>query len=230
MPDHDPGPATAPVSTDGPGALSPPGTPPLTASHGLTWPRVVVVLVASLLLGGLTSFAQGFLPDAVAPFANSASGWTLLTAVLVGWSRARTAPAAVFGAASFVLLVLGYSAAADLRGYFYDPVLFGVVGLVVGPVVGAATAWLRADGVRAALATAVLAGIGVGEAVYGLTTVLETTGATYWVAIGVAGLVLLAGMLARRLRGVVPVAVATVGTALVATAFVVAYRALGTIG
>ncbi|QJW38555.1 hypothetical protein FIC82_016195 [Cellulosimicrobium protaetiae] len=196
--------------------------------------RAVVVLVASLVLGGTTSYAQGLLPDAAAPFANSASGWTVLTALLVAWHagdpRARTWHAAVLGAASFVLLVLGYTVAADLRGFFYDPVLFGVVGVVVGPFVGVAAAWLRRTGVHAALGTALLAGVGLGECVYGLTTVVETTGATYWVAIGVVALVLLAAMLARRVRGAVPATIAVTGTAVVAAAFVLAYRALGTIG
>ncbi|MFF2268900.1 DUF6518 family protein [Cellulosimicrobium cellulans] len=206
----------------------------VTTPSGRPWRRAAVVLVASFVLGGLTSYAQGFLPDAAAPFANSASGWTLLTALLVAWyasaPHARTWHAAVLGAASFVLLTLGYTVAADVRGFFYDPTTFGVVGLVVGPFVGIAAAWLWRTGVRAALGTAVLAGIGVGESVYGLTTVVETTGATYWAVIGVVALVLLAAMLARRVRGTVPVTVAVVGTAAVAGAFVLAYRALGTIG
>ncbi|MGN7703445.1 DUF6518 family protein [Cellulosimicrobium sp. 22601] len=217
---------------DRPSAPDRPGR--VTTSSGRPWRRGAVVLVASFLLGGLTSYAQGFLPDAAAPFANSASGWTLLTALLVTWSarvpRSRTWHAAVLGAASFVLLTLGYAVAADLRGYFYDPTTFGVVGVVVGPFVGVAAAWLWRTGTPAALGTAVLAGIGVGESVYGLTTVVETTGATYWVTIGVVALVLLGGMLARRLRGALPVATAVGGTAVVAAAFVLAYRALGTIG
>ncbi|MCO7272625.1 MULTISPECIES: DUF6518 family protein [Cellulosimicrobium] len=217
---------------DRPSAPDRPGR--VTTSSGRPWRRGAVVLAASFLLGGLTSYAQGFLPDAAAPFANSASGWTLLTALLVAWSarapRSRTWHAAVLGAASFVLLTLGYAVAADLRGYFYDPTTFGVVGVVVGPFVGVAAAWLWRTGTPAALGTAVLAGIGVGESVYGLTTVVETTGATYWVTIGVVALVLLGGMLARRLRGALPVATAVGGTAVVAAAFVLAYRALGTIG
>ena len=94
-----------------------------------------------------------------------------------------------------------------------------------GPRLAAAGA-----GARAALGPAVLAGSGIGESVHGLTTVVETTGATYWVVIGLASLVLLAAMLTRRLRGPVPAAGAAGGTAVVATAFVLAYRALGTIG
>lgn len=44
--------------------------------------------------------------------------------------------AALLGAASFVLLTLGYSAAAHLRGLFYDPTPFVVVGVAVVPFVG----------------------------------------------------------------------------------------------
>lgn len=205
-----------------------------TVPSGQPWSHGAAVLAASFLLGGLTSYAQGFLPDAAASFANSASGWTLLTVLLVAWAardpRTRTWHAAVLGAASFVLLVLGYTVAADVRGYVYDPTMFGVVGLIVGPFVGIGAAWLHATGVRAALGTALLAGIGLGESVYGLTTVVETTGAGYWVAIGLVSLVLLAAMLALRLRGVLQVALTVAGTAVVSAAFVLAYRALGTVG
>lgn len=188
--------------------------------------RCGLVVVLSFLLGCLTSYAQGFLPSALSSFANSASGWTVLTALLLYGARLRTAPSAVLGAASFVLLVLGYTAAAQVRGYVYDPMLFSVVGVVVGPFVGVAASWLRATGVRAALGVALLAGIGVGEAAYGLTIIRETTSPVYWTLIGVAGLALLAGLLVRRLRGALPVALAVGGTAVVAGAFYVAYSSL----
>ena len=186
--------------------------------------------VLSFVLGALTSYAQGFLPDAVASLANSASGWTLLTVLLLFWSRLPAPPAAALGAVSFVLLVLGYTAATELRGYTYDPLLFSVVGVAAGPFVGVATAWLRATAVRASLGTALLAGIGLGEAVYGLTIVGETTDPTYWVVIGLVGIALLLGMLARSICGAIPIAVAGGGSAVVATAFVLSYRALGTVG
>ncbi|MGW6131188.1 DUF6518 family protein [Cellulomonas sp. NPDC055163] len=213
-----------------PTAAAAPVAPPVPPEQRPGWARLTAVPLASAALGVLTVTAQGVLPDAAAPFANSASGWTVLTALLVLWSRARTRTAAVLGAASFVLLVLGYSAGAHLRGLFYDPTFFGVVGLVVGPVVGVAAAWLRERGLRAALGTAALAGVGVGEAVYGLTVVVGTTGAAYWVVLGVGAIALLVGMLARRVRGAVPVLVASLGTAVVASLFVVVYRAAGSVG
>ena len=198
-------------------------TPSTRAPVSLPAARLGIVVVLSFLLGGLTSYAQGgFLPDAFASFANSASGWTVLTALLVYWSRARTVPAAVLGAVSFVLLVLGYMVAAQVRGFVYDPLHFAIVGVVVGPFVGVAASWLRATGVRAALGTALLAGIGVGESVYGLTVIRETTSPVYWTVIGVAGLALVVWMLVCRVRGALPVALASGGPVALAAAFYLA--------
>ena len=192
-----------------------------------TWLWAGAVVVASFLLGMLTFYAQGFLPDAWRSFANSASGWTLLATLLVFCAQVSTRVAAVLGALSFLLLVLGYAAGAQLNGLSYSQVLFGVVGVVVGPFIGLAATWLRARRVRAALATALLAGIFTGEAVYGLTVIADSTRPEYWVAIGVVGIVLLVGMLSTRVRGWVPVTVAILGTAAVAAAFLAAYTTLG---
>ena len=199
----------------------------LARRQGATLLSVGAVTLASFLLGVLTSYTQGVLPDAWRSFANSATGWTLLTVVLVFWARVSTRLAAVLGALSFVLLVLGYTAGAQLQSLSYSPVLFGVVGLVVGPFVGVAAAWLRAQGVRAALGTALISGIFTGEAVYGLTVIADSTRPEYWVAIGAAGVLLLVVMVSLRIRGWVPVILAILGTAAVAGAFIVTYTALG---
>ena len=193
-----------------------------------TWVRAAVVIVVSFLSGMLTFFAQGLLPDAASSFANSASGWTLVTVLVLAWARVRGAIAAVLGAVSFVLLTLGYSASAHVQDLAYDPTLFVVVGVLVGPFVGLATSGLRADtALYVAASTALLSGIGLGEAVYGLTKVADTTSPVYWTLIGVFALGLLGAMLIRRIHDVVGVLVAVLGTGAVAGAFVVAYSALG---
>ena len=193
-----------------------------------TWARAAVVAVSSFLFGAMTFFAQELLPDAVTSFANSASGWTLVTVLLLTGVQARPAVAALLGATSFVLLTLGYAAAAQSRNLFYDPTLFVVVGVVVGPFVGIATSWLRAvPSWRAATGTALLAGIGVGAAVYGLTAVAETISTVYWVLIGAVALALLVAMLIRRIRGVLWALLAVIGTCVTASAFVMAYGLLG---
>lgn len=176
----------------------------------------------------VTFFAQGFLPDAMTSFANSASGWTFVTVLVLAWARLPTAFAAVLGAASFALLTVGYSTSANLQGLFYDPTLFVVVGVLVGPFVGIATSWLRAESAwQTAAGTALLAGIGIGEAVFGLTAVADTTSPVYWTLVGVIALGFLVAMLVRRIRVVLPILLAVVGTGAIAGAFVYAYSALG---
>ena len=190
--------------------------------------RAAVVAASSLLCGAITFLAQGFLPDAVNSFANSASGWTLVTVLLLTGVRAGPAAAALLGATSFVLLTVGYAGAAQLRGLHYDPTMFAVVGVVVGPLVGVATSWLRAvPPWRPALGTALLAGIGVGEASYGLTTVAGTTSPVYWWLIGVVAHALLGTMLLRRIHGMLWKALVVLGTFLTAAAFLLTYRWIG---
>ncbi len=189
--------------------------------------RRVIVVVASLVLGGMTSFAQGWLPDSLNSLSNSSSGWTILTVVLILWSGFRFPVAAVAGAVSFVLLVVGYTIASELRGLTYNPTQWGVIGLLAGPFVGTATAWLRERDHRGALGTGLLAGIGIGEAVYGLTVVDDTTSPVYWTIIGVVGALLLIGMLTARLRGVVAVIVALSTTVVVAGGTLIGYQIIG---
>ena len=175
------------------------------------------IVLASLLLGGLTSWAQGVLPDALGSFANSPSGWTALTALLVAAARPSLPWAAALGAASFVCLVLGYTAASELRGLTYDPLLWGAVGVLAGPFVGmAAAAVVDRRVARAALGTGALAGVLVADGIYGLTVVRSTTSPVYWTLCLVAAGVLVA-VVVTRLRtpaataGVVAAAAAATG-------------------
>lgn len=188
--------------------------------------RTLLVLTCSLVLGGLTSFAQELLPGWISSFANSASGWTLLTVLLVWWLRGPWWLSALAGAAGFVLLTLGYTAVSTLRGFVYDPTFFTVIAIVVGPFVGLAACWVRRRDLRAAAATALLAGIGLGEAAYGLTVIGTTTSPVYWVVIAALSVALLAVMAARRLQRPVPVGIAIAGTAVVAALFNVAFSML----
>lgn len=172
------------------------------------------VVGASLLLGGLTSWAQRALPDALASFANSPSGWTALTALLVAAARPSLVRGAALGVASFVALVLGYTVASELRGLTYDPVLWGVVGIIAGPFVGAAAAaTVGHRAAHAALGAGALAGVLIADGIYGLTVVGSSTSPIYWTLCVVAGLALVAVM-ATRLR--TPAAAATVVASAVA--------------
>ncbi len=201
--------------------------PELLGSRLKTLPAMVVSLALALLLGFGTSYAQGFLPDAVSSFANSASGWTILTWLIVWAIRSRTGLSALLGAIGFVGLVLGYTLASELRGLSYNPVFFGVVGVVVGPFVGVAASWLRRREWRAAAGVGLLSGIAVGEALYGLTAVSETTSPVYWILVGVLGLVLLVCIVVRQIGRPRIMVAAVALTAAVAAAFAYSYTALG---
>lgn len=159
----------------------------------------VGVIVGSLILGGLTSEAQGLLPDSLRSFANSPSAWTVLTVLLIAAARVRPLAAAVLGAASFVCLVLGYTLVSELRGLSYSPVFWGAIGLVAGPVVGWSTATaLGRKPVLSALGSSLIAGILVTDAVYGLTVIADTTSPVYWWIVAVAGVLFLVVVAVRR--------------------------------
>ncbi len=171
---------------------------------------VLRVAVVSVVLGAVTSWAQGFLPDAWAPLANSPSGWAALTALVVMASRPTLRWGAVLGVVGFVCLVLGYTLGSELRGLTYNPMLWGAIGLVTGPVIGAAAAGTASTrSVPVALGSGVLAGVLVADGIYGLTVVADTTSPVYWTTVLVAGLVaVLATPL--RLRSVPPTAIMVV--------------------
>lgn len=161
----------------------------------------VVLLVASLALGALTSWAQGVLPNAWSPLANSPSGWTAATALLVAATRPGLGLGAVFGVVGFVSLVLGYTLASELRGLSYDPLFWSVVGVLAGPFVGAAAASVvNRRPVLVALGSGVLAGVLVADGIYGLTVVSDTTSPVYWTTALVTGLVLATVTAGVRLR------------------------------
>lgn len=187
-----------------------------------------MVLVVSVVLGGATSFAQGLLPRALQPFANSASGWTILTVLLVWCARGSLRWSAVLGAVSFVALVHGYTLVSNLRGAYFSPVVWSVVGVVVGPWVGAAAAALHQRRRWAAVGTGLLAGVLLGDGFYGITVVMATTGWVYWTLVGVSGAALLVAMAVWRLRAARLVAIAAVVAATTAVLMNLTFALLST--
>jgi hypothetical protein len=141
------------------------------------------------------------LPGVLRPLANSASGWTVPTALLVWALRERAVVSAVLGVLGYESLLLGYVAVSNLRGFPDQETQLLVVGLLGGAVVGVAAAWLHESGPRCAMGAGVLAGILLADASWGLLAVLPTTGGPYWAVVGVVGLALLVvAVLGRRLR------------------------------
>lgn len=175
------------------------GQPRQTLSSGLR--SAGLVLVGSLLLGGLTSFGQTYLPPWFNSLANSAGGWTAFAFLLVWLSRARYVLAAVLGVVSFELLNEGYGLVSGLRGYFYAAPfssIWSLVGLVFGPVLGYAAALARyGTPIGRVLAVSVPAAVWLGEGAWALGAVSNTTSPIYWSLEIVGSVLAMAAALAR---------------------------------
>jgi hypothetical protein len=159
----------------------------------------LAVLVLSILLGGLTAWAQGHLPQTFAPFANSCSGWAVLAALLVAWARPSLWWGAALGVVSFVSLVYGYALAREVTGDHYHHAMFwSAVGVLAGPFVGAAAAAIVGRHVvRVALGAGALAGVLLADGCYGLTVISDSTSPVYGTLCLVAGAALVAFTVAR---------------------------------
>ncbi len=161
---------------------------PAPVATASTWrsglAAVAVVVVGAAAVGGLTPYGQRYLPHALSSFANSAGSWTALAFALVYLSRSRTWLAAVLGAVAFVVMNEAYGVVSNLRGSFYGAPfggIFAVVAVVAGPVLGVAASLVRsAVELRRMLGCAVPAAVLVGEGVYGLTLIADTTSPVYW--------------------------------------------------
>ena len=168
---------------------------------------LLVALGVGLAIGIATSVGQGLLPEALAPLSNSSGSWCLCAFALALLER-DPRRAALVGFASLVAMLAGYALATDLRGYPVGTSMFvrwGAAAVIAGPALGVGAAWLRGpDPLRAAAGVAPIAGILLGEGLYGLTVVAATTSVGYWLAelaLGLAVLVL-AAIRIRTWRGI----------------------------
>ena len=147
--------------------------------------RILLVAVAAgLAIGIATSVAQGLLPEGLASLANSSGSWCLCAFALALLER-DPRRAALVGFASLVAMLVGYALATELRGYPVGTSMFvrwGAAAVIAGPALGVGAAWLRGpDPLRAAAGVAPIAGILLGEGLYGLTVVAATTSVAYWI-------------------------------------------------
>ncbi len=143
----------------------------------------------------------------MAPLSNSSGSWCTC-AFALALSERDPRPAALIGFASLVAMLAGYALATELRGFPVGTsmfVRFGAAAVVAGPALGVGAAWLRGPNPhRAAAGVAPIAGILLGEGLYGLTVVAATTFVGYWVGELTVGLVLvvLATIRLRDRRGI----------------------------
>lgn len=180
----------------------------------------------ALSLGVLTAYAQEWLPPELGSLANSSGSWLL---VAFGLSLRATGVrcAALTGALALLGLLVGYVLGIDARGYASgtDLIAFwGAAALVVGPLIGIGASWVKnGQGFRPAMAIGAMSGVLIGEGVYGLAFIADTTYPPYWWGETLVGLILLTLVVGRRPRRLQTAAIAlSVGT-LTAVAFLVVY-------
>jgi hypothetical protein len=191
---------------------------------------LLAALLGGLILGGLTSVLQGSLPGPVNSFANSSGGWSMLVFALVRLGGARPVAAAALGLLTFWALLEGYDLVTAARGFGYSPPftdVFWLLAVPAGPILGAAAALtLHGSTPWRVLAVAPLSGVLIGEGVWALENVADTTSPVYWwleIVLGAGFLVL--AVLRRRPKPLVVVAALAV-TGAAAVAFSAAYTLL----
>ncbi|MFC7326583.1 DUF6518 family protein [Marinactinospora rubrisoli] len=200
-------------------------TDEVTTRSPLVYPGVA--LAGGLLVGMATSVAQGLLPGILHSLANSSGSWSLI-AFLLAMLCPRPRVAAVMGVVTLLAMVAGYDVASELRGYatsLASSAFWLVAAVVVGPFLGLGGNAVRTRSRMAPAAIGAISGVLVGEGVYGLTVIADTTSPEYWWASIAVGVGVPAWAVVRRFPWVRPALVAVGTTALVAGGFVVAYTA-----
>jgi Family of unknown function (DUF6518) len=205
-----------------PGAAS-----PSSARGNSSSTRVLLVAVgAGLAIGIATSVGQGSLPEGLSPLSNSSGSWCLCAFALALFER-DPRRAALVGFASLVAMVAGYALATEFRGYPVGTSMFvrwGVAAVIAGPALGVGAAWLRGPNpLRAAAGVAPIAGILLGEGLYGLTVVAATTSVGYWIGEVAVGLTLVV-LAAIRLRNGPGIALMLALSAIASVIFYLVYE------
>jgi hypothetical protein len=189
--------------------------------------RLSVVVVVGLVLGVLTRYAQGWLPSELGSLANSSGAWAMVAFGLAALLASAARDASAIGAITLCALLIGYVLGTSARGGTAGTALvlfWGAAALAAGPAVGIAGYWANTgDGARRAIAIGVISGILVGEGIYGLTVIADTTYTPYWWAELILGLLLVVWTVNKRPRRLHTTTIAVSFSALTAAAFVALY-------
>lgn len=186
----------------------------------------LIVGLAGFGLGVLTAYAQLWLPGEVGSLANSSGTWCLIAVLLALLARSSRA-ASAFGVLALGTLLIGYVSGAALRDIPSSRSLiafWGVAAVVAGPFLGLAAHWIKTEKpVYNAVGAGGICGLLIGEGVYGLLVIADSTYPPYWwaeILVGV-GLLIWASSRLRRAPFIgLAVGVATI----IAVVFLGVYR------
>ena len=188
--------------------------------------RLVLVGIVSLCLGVVTAYGQAWLPPELNSLANSSGSWALVAFGLALLST-NVRNAALIGCLTLLGLLTGYKLGAEVRGFATGTSLiafWGAAAFVVGPVLGICAHWVkRGQGLLPAVGIGAMSGVLVGEGVYGLRFIDDTTSPVYWWGEILVGVILAAWVVLRNPRRSQAAAVAAGVCVLTAASFVAVY-------
>lgn len=191
---------------------------------------VLIVLVTAAVWGGLTSFGQQYLPDEVRSLANASGPWFAVVMGSIVVARPRLALAIILGILGLIVMNESYGVVSRSRGFPYGGGLTSIwnqIALLVGPVAGIAATWLRSPRpVLAALGVAAPAAVFIGEGLYGLTAISDTTSPVFWSIELATGVSLIAVAAIVRIRAFAAIGVLVGASALGAALFYAVYSSL----
>lgn len=190
----------------------------------------LIVLVAAAVTGGLTSVGQQYLPDELRSLANASGTWFAVIVGALVVARPRPVLAIILGVLGLIVMNEAYGVVSRGRGFYYGGGLSSIwnqIALLVGPVAGIAATWLRSPRpVLVALGASAPSAVLVGEGLYGLTVVIDTTSPVFWTIELAAGIGLIVVTAVTRLRTVVSIGMLVGASAAGAALFHLVYRSL----
>jgi hypothetical protein len=190
----------------------------------------LIVLGTAAVWGGLTSFGQQYLPEELRSLANASGPWFSVVMASIVVARPRLGLAMILGALGLIVMNEAYGVVARWRGFPYGGGLssiWNLIAILVGPAAGIAATWLRSPRpVLVALGAAAPAAVLIGEGLYGLTVISDTTSPVFWSLEITAGIGVVVVAAVTRLRTIAAVAVLVGASALGAASFYVVYSSL----
>jgi hypothetical protein len=190
----------------------------------------LIVLVTAAVWGGLTSFGQQYLPEELRSLANAAGPWFAVVMASIVVARPRIGLAIILGGLGLIVMNEAYGAVSRWRGFFYGSGLgsiWNVIALLVGPMAGIAATWVRSSRpVLVALGASAPAAVCIGEGLFGLTVVSDTTSPVFWSLEIAAGIGVIVVAAVTRVRTFPALAVLVGASALGAGLFYVVYSSL----
>ena len=190
----------------------------------------LIVLVTAAVTGALTSVGQQYLPDELRSLANASGTWFAVVTVALVVARPRPVLAILLGVLGLIVMNEAYGVVSRWRGFYYGggvSSIWNQIALLVGTVAGIAATWLRSPRpVLVALGASAPAAVLIGEGLFGLTVVSDTTSPVFWTIELAAGIGVVVVTAVTRLRTIPSIGVLVGATALGAALFYVVYSSL----